>query len=657
MNTPKQSVLLVGMFTCILIAIASILYVANSASVLKSKFAQKEQNEKYFNNFEDEQISVLKSSHYFDNKETKSNLEELREVGPIPDGKFISSFVGKGAGTYTYKDYERKDEKRLVYYEEEIPKRDSWGDIIRDFDGSILYEKIGKTKWVNGPWYDIVNKQGKYEYTYCLTIIDLSDSITANAPDSIYTNYTKQFTKLLTAYKNWEIVPNKHRCKNNDFWTNNYGKILNFKREAISFQTKDQNGTLMVRSVYYANNKAYVLDVHSPHRMFKEFDKILCDFTTCYLADYNKSVILLAGKTLLCALLFVIACLIAIILGKKSLNMQSNTTTKNDTAKKMSWYISMAFGVNMFCVFFDIYPLYLGEISIDDTWWEYFIVILCSILIVNIFTLANCLSKIKDKYTFDFIVPIWLKDYLYKRNVTNAEYKSFTILVGYPLYILGNLPFGIIIIAYIIPVSALFILMMEIRNFINWLNTDEKKGIETDHPQTLSSFKDYYFILDINTNATEEEVTSAFNKMVAKYHSSIDAKIYGKDFLSNAQEAYRVLSSTNRLRPEHDKEYADFQASQKGNWIFKNENLRNDIAAIQANLFGDSKEKPSTYKKISTKNLMIIAFFCYWLLLIFFTFGTTMINKSQKENERMTLNRPPSSFSPPPSLPPPPALP
>lgn len=591
MNTAKQSVLLVGMFTCILIAIASILYVANSASVLKSKFAQKEQNEKYFNNFEDEQISVLKTSHYFDNKETKSNLEELREVGPIPNGKFISSFVGKGTGTYTYKDYERKDEKRLVYYEEEIPKRDSWGDIIRDFDGSILYEKIGKTKWVDGPWYDIVNKQGKYEYTYCLTIIDLSDSISANAPDSIYANYTKQFTKLLTTYKNWKIVPNKHRCKNSDFWTNNYEKILNFKREAISFQTKDQNGTLMVRSVYYANNKAYVLDVHSPHRMFKEFDKILCGFTTCYLADYNKSVILLAGKTLLCALLFVIACLIALILGKKCLNMQSNTAIKNDAAKKLSWYISVAFGVNLICVFLDIYPLYLGEICLDDTWWKYFTAILCSILIVNIFTLAICLSKIKGEYTFDFIVPTWLKKYLYKRNVTNAEYKSFTILVGYSLYILGNLPLGIIIIAYIIPVSALFILMMEIRNFFNWLNADEKKGIESVLPQTLGSFKDYYFILDITTNATEEEVTNAFNKIVAKYHSSIDTKIYGKDFLPNAQEAYRVLSSTNRLRPEYDKEYVAFQASKEGNWKYKNENLRNDIAAIQANLFGDYKEK------------------------------------------------------------------
>lgn len=650
MNTAKQSVLLVGMFTCILIAIASILYVANSASVLKSKFAQKEQNEKYFNNFEDEQISVLKTSHYFDNKETKSNLEELREVGPIPNGKFISSFVGKGTGTYTYKDYERKDEKRLVYYEEEIPKRDSWGDIIRDFDGSILYEKIGKTKWVDGPWYDIVNKQGKYEYTYCLTIIDLSDSISANAPDSIYANYTKQFTKLLTTYKNWKIVPNKHRCKNSDFWTNNYEKILNFKREAISFQTKDQNGTLMVRSVYYANNKAYVLDVHSPHRMFKEFDKILCGFTTCYLADYNKSVILLAGKTLLCALLFVIACLIALILGKKCLNMQSNTAIKNDAAKKLSWYISVAFGVNLICVFLDIYPLYLGEICLDDTWWKYFTAILCSILIVNIFTLAICLSKIKGEYTFDFIVPTWLKKYLYKRNVTNAEYKSFTILVGYSLYILGNLPLGIIIIAYIIPVSALFILMMEIRNFFNWLNADEKKGIESVLPQTLGSFKDYYFILDITTNATEEEVTNAFNKIVAKYHSSIDTKIYGKDFLPNAQEAYRVLSSTNRLRPEYDKEYVAFQASKEGNWKYKNENLRNDIAAIQANLFGDYKEKSSMHKKVRTKNLMIIAFICYWMLLIFFTLGVTMMDKNQKESERMTLTRPPSSFPPRPIL-------
>lgn len=157
--------------------------------------------------------------------------------------------------------------------------------------------------------------------------------------------------------------------------------------------------------------------------------------------------------------------------------------------------------------------------------------------------------------------------------------------------------------------------MTEIRNFSNWLNTDVKKGIETGQQQTLGGFKDYYFILDINTNATEEEITSAFNKIVAKYHSSIDTKIYGKDFLPNAQEAYRVLSSTNRLRPEYDKEYVAFQASKEGNWKYKNENLRNDIAAIQANLYGSPKENFIAKEKIRHKNLMIIAFFCYWMFL------------------------------------------
>lgn len=45
----------------------------------------KEHNEKFFVNFDKEQFSVLKNSHYFDKKETKDNSEQLKEIGPIPE--------------------------------------------------------------------------------------------------------------------------------------------------------------------------------------------------------------------------------------------------------------------------------------------------------------------------------------------------------------------------------------------------------------------------------------------------------------------------------------------------------------------------------------------------------------------------------------------
>lgn len=70
---------------CLLIAIISIIYVSNVVLTLKSELALKEHNEKFFVNFDKEQFSVLKNSHYFDKKETKDNSEQLKEIGPIPE--------------------------------------------------------------------------------------------------------------------------------------------------------------------------------------------------------------------------------------------------------------------------------------------------------------------------------------------------------------------------------------------------------------------------------------------------------------------------------------------------------------------------------------------------------------------------------------------
>ena len=42
---------------------------------------------------------------------------------------------------------------------------------------------------------------------------------------------------------------------------------------------------------------------------------------------------------------------------------------------------------------------------------------------------------------------------------------------------------------------------------------------------------------------------------MAKYNSRTDAKLYSEVYKRNIQEAYRVLSSTNRLKPEYDKEF------------------------------------------------------------------------------------------------------
>ena len=129
---------------CLLIAIISIIYVSNVVPTLKSELALKEHNEKFFVNFDKEQFSVLKNSHYFDKKETKDNFEQLKEIGPIPEGKFVSSFNGKGEGIYGYWKPYLAMGSRAVYYTEKVPQRYLSGEIIRDFWGRIEYEEVEK---------------------------------------------------------------------------------------------------------------------------------------------------------------------------------------------------------------------------------------------------------------------------------------------------------------------------------------------------------------------------------------------------------------------------------------------------------------------------------------------------------------------------------
>lgn len=65
---------------------------------------------------EKEQISALKTRSLFKNRATKDNSDFLREIGPIPNGKFLSSFSEVGEGKYEYWQNYVAYRDRLVYY-------------------------------------------------------------------------------------------------------------------------------------------------------------------------------------------------------------------------------------------------------------------------------------------------------------------------------------------------------------------------------------------------------------------------------------------------------------------------------------------------------------------------------------------------------------
>lgn len=596
---------------CLLIAIISIIYVSNIVPTLKVELTLKEHNEKFFVNFDKEQFSVLKSSHYFDKKETKDNSEQLKEIGPIPEGKFVSSFDGKGEGKYGYWKPYLAMGSRAVYYTEKVPQRYLSGEIIRDYYGRIEYEEVEKVKYVNEPYWDSRYTTIPYEYTYTFSVIDLSDSISSNAFDSIYSICTKQFAKQLTSYKNWNFSPNQVKCRRNANWAKFYMSVLPKNKVAVVFQSKDEKGVSVIRAVYFANRKAYVLDVHSPYELIENANAIMETFTTFYLQDYNDMVSMRLLLTILGCIAFVVFGLICLLIPK--IVLQNRETVLPKQAKYLVRYACVMWFVNIICVFADVYPIFTGELRQDSYWWNIFLLFLCAVG-MNIFTNMYVVNKAKAENEFDYLIPKWLKFYLIKRHITDAEYKSVVVFLLYPFFILGNLPFGICVLGYILPVAILSVILMEVRIFSKWTHEDTN-GNNSNGVEELGVFKDYYLLLDINRDASEMDIDIAFNKAMAKYNSRTDAKLYNEVYKRNIQEAYRVLSSTNRLKPEYDKEFDAYRASNDSEYLYSDERTKRDIMLVQKELRGTllASKKYDTCAKVH--NLVIRAVVIYGVFL------------------------------------------
>ena len=110
------------------------------------------------------------------------------------------------------------------------------------------------------------------------------------------------------------------------------------------------------------------------------------------------------------------------------------------------------------------------------------------------------------------------------------------------------------------------------------------------------------------------EITNFFRHYFLS-RTEVDYSLYGETYKHNIQEAYRVLSSTNRLKPEYDREFDAYRASNDSEYLYSDERTKRDIMLVQKELGGTllASKKYDTCAK--EHNLVIRAVVIYGVFL------------------------------------------
>ena len=507
---------------------------------------------KIFNTYDDETFSVLKGSQWLG---AKSETEDLnrKEIGPLPKGKFISAYIKEGTYTYEVPDY---------YY--------SWG-----------------TRWAR-------YKQDSVKYVTNLSVYDISDEISLF--ESEYTTYVrlmKEFRSKIKAYENWEFNP---------IW--NYKK--NFKRyyegriNALSYCTTSQDGTKTIRSIYFANKKVYVLEVQADREIKAIANRFLNSITTLDIKRLNNIILL---KTILLPILIVILAIIFVVM---SVSSTKKMPVKNQQANSLFKWASCMMILNVIIMLFiivrsffnsDLQFVYYGGNYIDLEPVGY--ITMATIVVMDLLICPYLYNKRKEEFRLDYLIPSKLHSYLESRTVDMKEKKTLLSFICYPLVAIGAMPMGILCLVYIVPFVIILFVSLEIRHLYKWIYSEESSTL----PDSLL-FLDYYVILDLKENADKSDIENAFNSAMSKYNSANGNPLYGRQYYNNIQEAYAILSSSNKLRPAYDKEYDNYKSGNAINYIYIDKHLENEIKKIRTMLY-----KSKNNKRELNINIVLFSFF------------------------------------------------
>lgn len=549
-------------------------------------------NNRLFDYQQKEDFEILKESPGLGD-EQKSDSPDRKEIGPIPDGTFISAYTKEGTGYYD------EPYKYKYYSDEPYWVREPYVDRF----GYLEYRTV--TKYKRQAYWGTGYRQKEYKFVRNFSIYDISDKISLfENRDSAYKRLINEFEAKVSEYKNWKFLPIEVKSETIRENCKNY-----YKEEipALSYVTESQDGIKTIRSIYFANEKAYFLEVRANHNTTEQANIFLRNITTSNLSKYNNAVV---TKALLFLLFSLILAFYFVYLRNKRTEKLPIVNKHAKSLLRYSFYMTLLNVLLYFFVFYKLFTnadyqfVYYNHSYVDLRALAYLTI--ATIVFMNLLICTFLYAKQKNEYRYDYLIPDRMQSYYDSRLDSSQEKKALVSMLYYPLFILGPLPLGILCLIYVIPFAIIIFISLEIRHLYRWINKDSNMVI-----QDKNEFMDYYVVLDLKKESDKDEIEKAFNSAMAKYNSADGNPLYGKQFYYEIQEAYAVLGSTNQLRPEYDKEYEAYKASNSTSYSYSNKQLENEILNIRNKLY-----KVKSGKSSRNINIIIVSF----ILLLVITF-------------------------------------
>lgn len=363
-NKNKFLVVIIPLFICICL-LSSV--VINQTLPLKYLLKFNKYYTERLINYENEKISVDQNSTYFSqpNEIGYKEIETMENFGPIPNGNPISMFIGTGDSVYYYKKYYQRP------YQEPIYNSNDW------WNRSIV-------GWKNSWTWDYDWKKTPYNYIYTLTVFKNNDTSVSNNKELVY-----QFKRKLYDYNNWTFPLSKHSAKINwkEFKLSTPEDNIGVTYSAYYKVNTPDSIENVVRSIFYANNRAYMLEIRSPHHAINIANNILQSFTTNYMKDYKENANFLCFLLLLCGTISIILliCLIVFFYRFKSYIYDGRSTI---SIRK--YYISMLSAYIMLASFIAV-SIYYAYMKYATDFYHRDLAIYC-IMTYTLFVLSLIIS-------------------------------------------------------------------------------------------------------------------------------------------------------------------------------------------------------------------------------------------------------------------------